>query len=75
MFARNHTWTVYGYFISNRTLQLAVTALPWDKNNYTIEAVAKDAGFSSRKTFQTRFKDKFGMTPSQYRLSKSSPHE
>ena len=36
-FARNHTWTVYGYFISNRTLQLAVSALPWDKNNYTIE--------------------------------------
>ena len=24
---------------------------------------------------QARFKDKFGMTPSQYRLSKSSPHE
>ena len=36
-FARNHIWTVYGYFISNRTLQLAVSALPWDKNNYTIE--------------------------------------
>lgn len=36
-FARNHVWTVYGYFISNRTLQLAVSALPWDKNNYTIE--------------------------------------
>lgn len=36
-FARNHTWTVYGYFISNRTLQLAVSALPWDKNNYAIE--------------------------------------
>lgn len=36
-FARNHTWTVYGYFISNRTLQLAVSVLPWDKNNYTIE--------------------------------------
>lgn len=35
-FARNHTWTLYGYFISNRTLQLGVTALPWDKNNYTI---------------------------------------
>lgn len=35
-FARNHTWTVYGYFIANRTLQLAVNALPWDKNNYTI---------------------------------------
>lgn len=36
-FARNHVWTVYGYFISNRTLQLAVSALPWDKNNYAIE--------------------------------------
>ena len=36
-FARNHTWTVYGYFISNRTRQLAVSALPWDKNDYTIE--------------------------------------
>lgn len=35
-FARNHTWYLYGYFISNRTLQLAVNALPWDKNNYTI---------------------------------------
>ena len=36
-FSRNHVWTVYGYFISNRTLQLAVSALPWDKNDYTIE--------------------------------------
>ncbi len=36
-FSRNHTWTVYGYFISNRTLQLGVSALPWDKNDYTIE--------------------------------------
>ena len=36
-FARNHTWTVYGYFISNRTLQLGVSVLPWDKNNYTIK--------------------------------------
>ena len=36
-FSRNHVWNVYGYFISNRTLQLAVSALPWDKNDYTIE--------------------------------------
>lgn len=36
-FARNHVWTVYGYFISNRTLQLGVSVLPWDKNNYTIK--------------------------------------
>lgn len=36
-FARNHTWTLYGYFISNRTLQLGVSVLDWDKNNYTIK--------------------------------------
>lgn len=36
-FARNHIWTVFGYFISNRTLQMGVSVLPWDKNNYTIE--------------------------------------
>lgn len=36
-FARNHTWTLYGYFISNRTLQLGISVLPWDKNNYSIE--------------------------------------
>lgn len=61
-------------FVANLRLFEACQLLK-SKNNYTIEAVAKDAGFSSRKTFQTRFKDKFGMTPSQYRLSKSSPHE
>ena len=27
-FARNHTWTVYGYYVSNRTLQLSVNVLP-----------------------------------------------
>ena len=36
-FARNHTWTLYGYFISDRTLQLGIAALPWDINKYTIE--------------------------------------
>ena len=46
-----------------------------DKKNFTIEAVANEAGFASRKTFQTRFKEKFGMTPSQYRLSITSPNE
>jgi len=46
-----------------------------EKPIYTMEAVAKDAGFASRKTFQTRFKEKFNMTPSQYRLSTSVTNE
>ena len=36
-FARNRTWILYGYFISGRNLQLGLTVLPWDKNNYTID--------------------------------------
>lgn len=35
-FARNHTWTVYGYFIGGRSLQLAIHAMPWDKSDYDI---------------------------------------
>ena len=35
-FSRNHTWTVYGYYVSKRTLQLSVNVLPWVKTDYTI---------------------------------------
>ena len=35
-FARNHTWAVYGYFITDRTMQLALNVLPWDYSKYTI---------------------------------------
>lgn len=69
--------TALGFFseyLANLRLSEACYLLKTN-NNYTIEAVAAEAGFSSRKTFQTRFKNKFGMTPSQYRLSKSSPNE
>ncbi len=61
-------------FITDLRLAEACTLLK-EKPIYTIEAVAKDAGFSSRKTFQTRFKEKFIMTPSEFRLSQSSPNE
>lgn len=35
-FARNHTWTLLGFFLSGRNLQLALNVLPWDMNNYSI---------------------------------------
>ena len=45
-FARNHTWTLYGYFLSGRYLQLSVRALPWDYNvnqvNFQNDAVSAD---------------------------------
>lgn len=36
-FSRNHTWTLYGYYVSGRTMELAVTDLPWDWNKFTID--------------------------------------
>lgn len=42
-FARNHTWTLYGYFLSGRNLQLSIHAQPWDysawKINFSDDAV------------------------------------
>ena len=35
-FARNHNWTVYGYFLSGRNLQLTTRVLPWDYGAWTI---------------------------------------
>lgn len=35
-FARNHTWTLYGYFLSGRNLQLSVRVLNWDYNSWLI---------------------------------------
>lgn len=34
---------------------------------YTIEGICKDAGFSSRRTFQSIFKSRLGVSPSEYR--------
>lgn len=30
-FARNHSWTVYGYFLHGSNLQLSLNVLPWDQ--------------------------------------------
>lgn len=36
-FARNHSWTLYGYFISGRKLELSINAIPWDYSRYYID--------------------------------------
>lgn len=35
-FVRNHCWTLLGFFLSGRNMQLALSVLPWDMNSYTI---------------------------------------
>ncbi len=40
-----------------------------EQPNWTIEAVCEESGFGSRRTFHNVFKDKLGLSPSQYRHS------
>lgn len=74
LFGADSALGYFSDFITDLRLSEACRLLKSD-NNYTIEAMAKEAGFSSRKTFQTRFKNKFGMTPSQYRISEANAYE
>lgn len=47
-FSRNHTWTVFGYFLSGRNLQLALNVLPWDYNSYYVDFSAESINVSSK---------------------------
>ena len=35
-FARNHTWTLFAYFMSGRNLQVSLVAAPWTKGDYHV---------------------------------------
>ena len=41
---------------------------------YTIEAICLDAGFRTRRTFQTVFKARLGISPSEYRSAVQKEH-
>lgn len=59
----------YGSFASYLTEKRLEKACELLKKHpeYTIESICQDAGFSSRRTFQTIFKTRLGMSPSEYR--------
>ena len=63
------TQTNYGslnaYLTEKRLLRAC--ELLREKQNWVVEAVSAEAGFSSRRTFQDIFKSRLGITPSQYR--------
>ena len=35
-FARNHSWTLFAYFLAGRNLQIKLVASPWQKSDYVI---------------------------------------
>ena len=47
-FARNHTWTVFGYFLSGRNLQVSLSVMPWDYNVYFVDFSEESVNVSSK---------------------------
>lgn len=53
-------------YINSKRLDHSISLLK-DYNSYTVEAVAADSGFNNVRSFYRTFRDKYGMTPSEYR--------
>jgi len=58
------TFNEYLYYLR---LEHASRMLTSPESGYTVEAVAIESGYRSRKTFHTHFRDRYGMTPDEYR--------
>ena len=53
-------------FINNLRLEHSLELIR-SNQEYTIEGIALDSGFSNRQTFHRLFVEKYGMTPSEYK--------
>ena len=54
----------------NTKRQLEGCRLLVEQTNWTVDAIAHEAGFGSTTTFRTIFRNRFGMSPKQYREKK-----
>lgn len=53
-------------YINRLRLEYSLVLLK-DFDHYTVEAVAIDSGFNNVRTYQRIFREKYGMTPAEYR--------
>ena len=56
-------------YINNYRLEYAYRLLRDLDNKQTIDSIAKASGFSTVRTFQRLFKERYGMTPAEFRES------
>lgn len=55
-------------YINGLRLEYSLKLLK-ENDNYTIEAVAMDSGFNNIRTYQRLFRNKYGMSPAQFKKS------
>lgn len=65
---KKHTGVYFADYVSNLRIEQAVFLLDNTDNNIT--KISSDCGFSNSSVFNRLFKQKFGLSPSEYRLSK-----
>lgn len=63
---QTYAHTNFNGYINKKRLEYSILRLK-DYHNYTIQAVAIDSGFSNVRTFYRTFREKYGMTPAEYR--------
>lgn len=71
LFKNNEKYRSLGDYLNEKRFLLACRLL-LENLNWTIEAVGKEAGFGSRRTFQMEMKRRLGITPLQYRQGMES---
>ena len=59
-------------YINDLRLERSIELLR-TKDNYTVEGIAQECGFSNRQTFHRLFVEKYAMTPAEFRRS-ALPH-
>ena len=67
---KEHTGLSFSEYINNMRLNLAKELL-LNKSNYTVEDIAIRAGFGSGRTFYRRFREKYNLSPIEFRKAAS----
>lgn len=66
LFKQHPAYGSFNAYLTEKRLAKACSLLK-SHPEYTIEAICLDAGFRTRRTFQTVFKSRLGISPSEYR--------